>query len=114
MNDLLLSEIKTCQQDFLSAIELVEDFVFNKSSVKKRPQALIELIIDHCEQELEDVEDPLAQAEHIINVIFLDLLFVEQQRATWPVKAFQLTTAIENRLMFPIVKAIVIHHVLNQ
>ena len=115
MNDLLLSEIKSRQFDFIGAIQLIEAFVFEeKLEHTNHAMALIEPLIEYCEQELEDVEDPLAQAEHLINVLFLDLLFIENKPKLWPVNSFKLETGINQRSMYPIVKAVVLRHIIEQ
>ncbi|NMP33302.1 tetratricopeptide repeat protein [Thalassotalea sp. M1531] len=111
MNDLLLSEINTDQEDLLRAVMLIEEFIFEQKS-DALPQ--IEQLVEYCEQELADVEDPLAQAEHLINVLFLDLLLLDTKRSSWPVGAFKLETAVAQREIHPVLKAIVIKYIAEQ
>ncbi|WP_448552637.1 SirB1 family protein [Thalassotalea montiporae] len=104
MNDLLLSEINTEREDLLRAVMLVEEFIFeHKSSVLP----LIDEMVEYCEQELADIEEPLAQAEHFINLLFLDLLFIEKKRNSWPVPALKLAEAVSHREIHPVLKAVV-------
>ncbi|MFD2168370.1 SirB1 family protein [Thalassotalea euphylliae] len=111
MNDLLLSEINTHQEDLVRALTLLEEFIFEK---KVNVLPMIEDIVDYCEQELEDVDDPLAQAEHLINILFLDLLFIESKRDAWPVMGFKLEEAIGSRVIHPVVKAVIFKYVAEQ
>ena len=111
MNDLLLSEIKTDQEDLLRAVMLVEEFIFEQKSAAL-PH--IEQLVDFCEQELADIEEPLAQAEHFINLIFLDLLFIESKRDTWPLTSFKLGQAIAQREVHPVLKAVVFKYIGEQ
>jgi len=111
MNDLLLSEINSDQEDLLRAVTLIEEFIFEQ---KSEILPAIEPLIDYCEQELEDIEDSLAQAEHLINILFVDLLLLESKSNTWPVNAFKSEIAIAQRNVHPVLKAILIKHIAQQ
>lgn len=123
MNDLLLSEIKSRQFDFLGALQLIEAFIFEESfeeniretlECSSLAESLLEPLVEYCEQELEDVEDSLAQAEHLINVLFLDLLFIERKPKHWSVDCFKLKNGIEHRTLYPVVKAVILRHIIEQ
>ncbi|WP_448213297.1 SirB1 family protein [Colwellia sp. MEBiC06753] len=111
MNDLLLSEINTDQEDMLRAVMLIEEFIFEQ---KSNVLPAIEALVDYCEQELADIDEPLAQAEHLINVLFIDLLLLESKKNTWPVAAFTLEQAIGYREVHPVLKAILIKYIAEQ
>ncbi|MCH2056547.1 MAG: tetratricopeptide repeat protein [Thalassotalea sp.] len=111
MNDLLLLEINTEREDLLRAVMLIEEFIFEQ---KSGVLPLIDDMVDYCEQELADVEEPLAKAEHLINVLFLELLFIDTKRDIWPVSAFQSEFGVANREVHPVLKAIVLKSICEQ
>lgn len=111
MNDLLISEISSNQTDLLKAIMLVEEHIFGQQSYSLSD---IELLVSACENEIAEIDDPLEQAEHLINFIFLELLFLDKNRKTWPAIAFQLKASVEHRLISPALKAALICYIFQQ
>lgn len=111
MNDLLLSEINTEQEDLLRAVMLVEKYVLEQPS-NVLPE--IEKLVDYCEQELEDIDEELARAEHLINLLFLDLLFIDTKRNNWGTGALQLEKGIAFRELHPVLKAVLFKYIGEQ
>lgn len=111
MNDLLLSEINTEQEDLLRALMLVEKYVLEQSSDVLHE---IEQLVDYCEQELADIEEPLAKAEHFINILFLDLLFIDNKHNNWNTTALQMAQGIASRELHPVLKAVLFKYIGEQ
>ncbi|WP_286265827.1 tetratricopeptide repeat protein [Thalassotalea atypica] len=111
MTELLLSEISESQDDLLRTFSLIEEFIFDDSS---RIKDLLEPVIANCQEQLAEYEDQFEQAEHLINTLYVDHLFLDNERKKWPSLSFQLASAFENRMMFPILKAAIIQHIATE
>ena len=110
MNELLLSEINAEQTDLLSTIIMIEEHIF-ESKVDK---IFLSKIVDSATEALESFSDVLEQSEVIINHLFIEQLFVDSPKASWPIMAHRVKQATEQRVMSPTLKAIVLRHVIEQ
>ena len=110
MNDLLLSEIKSEQNEQLQTFLLVEEFIFGKKSTV---QEEIDELVGYCQAETDQVKEPIERAEVLINALFVDQLFIDKQQQNWPVMSYQLSPALAHRQISPVLKAVLIAHVAN-
>ena len=110
MNDLLLSEIRSEQNEPLQNFLLLETYIFGKSN-----QVTDELddLVKWCQNETDKVKEPIERAEVLINALFVDQLFIDKQQHRWPVIAHQLSSALSHKLVAPTLKAILITHIAN-
>lgn len=108
MNDLLLSEISDSQDDLLRTFSLIEERIF---SSRTDSSALIDEIIADCKKQIEEIEDQLDQAEHLINALFVEHLFLDKPHKRWPELSFKLSQGLESRLLFPVLKGALIKHI---
>ena len=110
MNDLLMSEIKSEQRNLLSSLALVEEYIFSETPTFE--QSLNE-IIDACRQAIVDIEEPMDKAECLINELYVSQLFLDNERNVWPVLSQKISSAVENKLMAPVIKAAIIQAIIN-
>tara|TARA_R110000787_G_scaffold41259_2_gene102067 strand:+ start:844 stop:1644 length:801 start_codon:yes stop_codon:yes gene_type:complete len=110
MNDLLLAEIKSEQNELLQTFLLVEEFVFGKKATVQRE---LDELVDYCQAETDEVAEPIERAEVLINALFVDQLFIDESQQNWPVSSHQLSSALAHKLISPILKAVLIAHVAN-
>ncbi|WP_286269197.1 tetratricopeptide repeat protein [Thalassotalea hakodatensis] len=113
MNDLLLSEICSEQSDLLSLLVLIEKYVFDKHA-SNQFERVIAPVVDTCQDAIEGIDDTMAQAECLINALYVDELFIDKQRSAWPVLSCVIESAIAHRVLSPVVKAAVILHIINR
>ncbi len=110
MNDLLLSEIKSEKNELLQTFLLVEEYIFaEKSTVRGE----LEQLVAYCQAETDAIKEPIERAEVLINALFVDQLFIDEQQQFWPVISYQMSSALAHKLMSPILKAVLIAHVAN-
>ncbi|WP_286232788.1 tetratricopeptide repeat protein [Thalassotalea sediminis] len=113
MNDLLLSELTSEQSNLLSSLALIEKHIFDNAQSGQFNDALSN-IIETCKQATADIDDSMAQAECLINALYVDELFIDKTRALWPVMATTIEAAIEHRVLSPVLKAAVVQHIVTQ
>ncbi len=123
MNDLLLSELKSDEKDLLQILVLLEDSIIDKSDMpvgtyfKECKQGgnleALETIIKQCQAITEEIESPLERAEHLLNELFYQHLFIDGYRANWPVEAFKVESGLNNRLMSPVIKAAILCEIIT-
>ncbi|MFB1014281.1 MAG: hypothetical protein QMC51_01315, partial [Alteromonadaceae bacterium] len=82
MNELLLSEIDSDEKSLLEKLVLAEEFVFSSSATSLDN---IDSFIEQCQSALEGIDDPLTQAEQLINELFVTQLLIDNNRDFWPV-----------------------------
>ena len=111
MNELLISEINSDEKALLEKIVLIEEFIFNSSNTCLDS---LESIIEQCDQSMAGITDPLIQVEEVINELYVGQLFIDKNRDFWPISAFILQKSLEYRLISPILKAIIAHHVIEE
>ncbi len=110
MNELLLSELNSDEKGLLEKIVLVEEFVFSSADTQLDN---VTSFIEYCQSALEGIDDPLEQAEQLINELFVSQLLIDSQRDFWPVLAYQLQASLDYRTIAPTLKAIVIRHIIE-
>ena len=110
MNELLLSEIDSDETSLLEKLVLAEEFVFSSSAICLDN---IDIFIEQCQSALEGIDDPLTQAEQLINELFVTQLLIDNNRDFWPVLSYQLQASLSNRTIAPTLKAIIIRHVIE-
>ena len=110
MNDLLLSEIKSEQNEPLQTFLLLEEYIFGTSD-----SGVSELddLVKLCQEETDKVKEPIEKAEVLINTLFVDQLFIDKSLPVWPTIAHQLSPALSHKLISPTLKAILIAHIAN-
>ncbi|GHF95551.1 SirB1 family protein [Thalassotalea marina] len=113
MNDLLLSEIDSEQNNLLASLALIEEHIFQKN-VSENIQQALSTIIETCRDSIEGIDEPMAQAECLINALYVDELFIDQERNRWPLSACLIESSIGQRVISPVLKAVIIQHIANQ
>jgi tetratricopeptide (TPR) repeat protein len=108
MKELLLSEFKSEGKSLIEAFTLVEEIVFGDCDFD--PTYLGE-IVEQCSELISATEEPLEQAEQLINELFIGQLFIDTQRDVWPVVAHKLSSGVNFKLMAPALKSIVLCHI---
>jgi regulator of sirC expression with transglutaminase-like and TPR domain len=121
--ELLLSELKSEKKDLLQALILLEEYVFQDRDVTNiiegnPPQIepsldTLENIIEQCQAVIGEIESPLEQAEVLLNELFYQHLFIDEQKRDWPVDAFKVAISLNQRLMSPIIKAAFVSEIVN-
>lgn len=110
MNDLLLSEIKSEQNEPLQTFLLLEEFVFGTNEHDNEELASL---VSWCQKQTSEVKSPIERAEVLINALFVDQLFIDKQHPIWPVISHQLSTALSHKLISPTLKAVLVAHIAN-
>ncbi|NQZ20551.1 MAG: tetratricopeptide repeat protein [Colwellia sp.] len=108
MKELLFSELKDTDKSLIEAFSLVEEVVFGDCYFS--PEQLSK-VVEHCNQLISTIEDPLEQAEKLINELFIEQLFIDRQHDFWPVNAHKLSTGFDFKLMAPALKSVVLCHI---
>ena len=111
MNELLLSEISNAQEDLLSSFLLIEKAIFAYSQTA---EGELTEIVEGCQQACHSLESELEKAEVFINTLFVDQLFIDKHENQWPVSSFKVASAINQRKLFPVLKAVVISDIARQ
>ncbi|MDG1732122.1 MAG: tetratricopeptide repeat protein [Thalassotalea sp.] len=114
MNELLLSEINSERIDLLQMIGLIEQELFSQEENK----TLIDLsqineLITFCQLEIEDTSDALERAEKLIELLFIDNLFLDITRDSWSVNSHCLEHALNYRCFAPALKCLLIIHIIR-
>lgn len=110
MNDLLLSEIKSEQNELLQTFLLVEEYIFGKTIAGQNE---VDELVRYCQAETDKVSEPVERAEVLINALFIDQLFIDKQQQYWPVASHQVSSALAHKLISPTLKAVLIAYVAN-
>ena len=110
MNDLLLAEIKSEQNEQLQTFLLIEEFIFG---TKATVQCELDELVGYCQAETDEVAEPIERAEVLINALFVDQLFIDEPQQNWSVISHQLSSALAHKLVSPILKAVLIAHIAN-
>jgi regulator of sirC expression with transglutaminase-like and TPR domain len=117
MNTLLLSELQSQEKDLLQTLVLLEEAVFSVSSGGVDNNELsfdgLALIIAQCQAVIADIESPLEQAEVLMNELYYQHLFIDNHKIHWPISAFKVALSLNQRLMSPIVKAVIVCEIIN-
>jgi regulator of sirC expression with transglutaminase-like and TPR domain len=110
MNDLLLSEIQSEQKELLQTFLLLQEYIFNCDA---GGGALLDDLIAQCQEETDQIEEPIERAEILINTLFVDQLLIDNQTQLWPVSSHQLLSGLDYKLIAPALKAVLITHIAN-
>ena len=120
MNELLLSEIKSIDQDLLQILVLIEEEVLGKAPIVKSSTEQystdsldsLELIISQCIAVISEIEQPLEKAEVLLNELYYSHLFIDSYQTAWPIEAYSVSMGLNLRLMSPIVKAALVKEII--
>ncbi|MBL4940883.1 MAG: tetratricopeptide repeat protein [Colwellia sp.] len=119
MNTLLLSELQSQEKDLLQTIVLLEEHVLQANQV---PQIIedveysfdsLEAIIEQCQAVIAEIDSPLERVEILLDELFYQHLFVDVHKSIWPVDSFKVAISLNQRLMSPIVKAVLVCEIIN-
>lgn len=115
MNDLLMSEINSEQSNLLKALSLVEENIFNStiSNFDSSNFDSINSIVSACNAEIVDIDNTMVKAETLINILYVDHLFLEKARRSWPVLSYKMAEAIDYKIIAPVLKAAVVQHIIK-
>lgn len=122
MNTLLLAELKSDEKDLLQTLVLLEEHIFQdelcqsiKQDVAKTDQSLdsLETIIEQCQAVIAEIESPLEQAEILLNELYFQHLFIDKHKSVWPIDSFKVAISLNQRLMSPMVKAVLVCEIIN-
>ncbi len=116
MNTLLLSELQSQEKDLLQAFVLLEEYVFQADQqITSSEQTLdsLETIIEQCQAVIAEIDSPLEQAEVLLNELFYQHLFIDENKANWPVNSFKVVASLNQRLISPVVKAALVCEIIN-
>jgi regulator of sirC expression with transglutaminase-like and TPR domain len=122
MNTLLLAELKSDEKDLLETFVLLEEYVFQeiasdpiKQKAAQVDQSLdsLETIIEQCQAVISEIESPLEQAEILLNELYFQHLFIDKHKSVWPLDSFKVAASLNQRLMSPMVKAVLVCEIIN-
>ncbi|MBL4900801.1 MAG: tetratricopeptide repeat protein [Colwellia sp.] len=122
MNTPLLAELKSDKKDLLQTLVLLEEYIFQevawqpiKQGVAQPDQSLdsLETIIEQCQAVIAEIESPLEQAEILLNELYYQHLFIDKHKGVWPLDSFKVVTSLNQRLMSPMVKAVLVCEIIN-
>jgi len=110
-NTLLISELENKDNDIFELLSLLERHIFESSEFSL---STLDVIVERCAKSIEEIEDELEKAERIINDIFIENMFIENEQREWPVSACELNSAIANRQISPALKSVVLRYILSE
>ena len=119
MNTLLLSELQSKEKDLLQVLVLLEEHIFQENHGEQlaidNTLTLdgLETIIEQCQAVIAEVELNLEKAEILLNELFFQHLFIDSHKSNWPINAFKVAASLNQRLMSPIVKALLVCEIIN-
>ena len=119
MNTLLLSELQSQEKDLLQTLIMLEEEIFqrnqpgNKEGYVEPSLDDLETIIEQCQAVIAEIESPLEQAEILMNELFYQHLFIDNHKVNWPLSAFNVAVSLNQRLMSPIVKAVLVCEIIS-
>ena len=122
MNTLLLAEVKSEEKDLLETLVLLEEHIFQdivcepiKHDTAQTNASLdsLEKIIEQCQAVIAEIESPLEKAETLLNELYYQHLFIDNHKSVWPIDSFKVAKSLNQRLMSPMVKAVLICEIIN-
>ncbi len=115
MKELLLSELKLPQINFINALSLLESEL-SISSPSEFEQGIkqLEELVSLCQGVIETIEDPLDKADRLIQCLYVDQLLLDNVVAFYPVVSHQLNAALSFRSIAPVLKSIILMHVIRR
>jgi len=109
MVDLLLSEINAEHRELLSTLLLIERHIFESEE-----GLMLEPLLSACQDSTDGIDDNMAKAECFINELFVNQIFLDNHRSSWPSFTYKLNECVQQRIASPVIKAAVIQHLANQ
>ncbi|WNC67215.1 tetratricopeptide repeat protein [Thalassotalea nanhaiensis] len=109
-----MSELNSDHINAMQAVNLIE-----KSLLGLDESAIVENMADINEfvhlfqSEIESIDDALDRAERLLNLIFVEQLFVDHPRPSWPVNTHQLNDGMAFRSMAPALKNLLLLHIIR-
>ena len=73
----------------------------------------LETIIEQCQAVIAEIESPLDKSEVLMNELFYQHLFIDNHKKHWPISSFKVAASLNQRLMSPIIKAILLCEIIN-
>lgn len=122
MNTLLLAELKSEKKDLLETLVLLEEYIFHDAShqtmnkdAAQSDHSLdsLETIIEQCQAVISEIESPLEKAEILLNELYYQHLFIDKHKSIWPIESFKVASSLNQRLMSPMVKAVLVCEIIN-
>jgi len=122
MNTLLLAELKSDEKDLLETLVLLDEYIFQgkvcqplKQGDAQTDQSLdpLEAIIEQCLAVIAEIKSPLEQAEILLNELYYQHLFIDKHKSVWPLDSFMVSKSLNQRLMSPMVKAVLVCEIIN-
>lgn len=105
MKDLLLSELNSSRINLMQAANLVEQSLFGLDvNTAKTSMQDIAAFINVFQQQLEDIDDALERAERLLELIFVEQLFVDNERPFWPLSTHLVNDGLAYRAIAPALK----------
>ena len=87
-----------------------QEYIFSTSEFN---QSELDDLIQFCQHETDKIEQPIERAEVLINLLFIDQLFIDEQQSLWPVTSHQVSMALSHKQISPTLKAILIAYIAN-
>ncbi|OUS29638.1 hypothetical protein A9Q98_06005 [Thalassotalea sp. 42_200_T64] len=114
MKDLLLSELTSERINHMQAVNLLEQSLFAlDAKTVATNMADIDAFIVRFQEQTADIEDALDRAEQLLQLIYIEQLFVDNERPFWPVTTHQLNSALAFRSMAPALKNLLLIHLIR-
>ncbi|MGB0936855.1 MAG: SirB1 family protein [Colwellia sp.] len=122
MNELLISEIASEEKDLLQTLMLIEETVFQdtgdlaiaQENASSDDLNCLDDLIAQCQMVIDDIESPVERAECLLNELFYNHLFVDIYHPVWPIASYTLVSGISQRLIAPVLKAVVIQEIITE
>lgn len=111
MNELLLSELNRTSKPLLASLALIEEHIFDNNC---RFEESLNPIIESCKDAVDGIDDSTARAEVLINALFVDELFIDNERNFWPTTSQTVDQAIRHRVIAPILKGAIIQRIATE
>lgn len=105
MKDLLLSELNSSRINLMQAANLVEQNLFGLDlNTAKTSMQDVDAFINVFQQQIEGVDDALERAEKLLELIFVEQLFVDNARPFWPLSTHLVNDGLAFRTIAPALK----------
>jgi len=108
MKELLFSELKNTDKSLIEAFSLIEEVVFGDCNFDCTH---LDNVVEECNQLISTIDEPLEQAEKLLNELFITQLFIDTQQNDWPVSAHKLRAGFDLKLMSPALKCVVLCYI---
>ncbi|QDP01719.1 tetratricopeptide repeat protein [Thalassotalea sp. PS06] len=111
MKELLISELMTEKVNLLDSLCLLEQEIFNQ-----QPQQMdqVRQMTDSLISQLTNIEEPLEQAEKVLDVLFVEKLMTDTPKSSYGVANHRLDYGLDFLNMAPTLKVMVLLHVIRE